>query len=677
MNDTEAEGVPHTGWLDNWLASVAGADDMRLRANAAVALATMGGRLRMAQFVELVGETAVKLREGKPGASDVLAIAVRETEREGFDHEALAAVLDAPDLKADVRKAARALLAPGDPATTWWRLRRIAVRPRWTKSLGLALQYSFGAAVALSAAMWLLIDRTPLLPMVTKNVGYLLAAEGVAVAIALACARLATPGLRTRVALVLDGLFCGLAAALPAAILVMAMMADANGDDPSAKMLAPWLMIAVGVFEIAALRLAIGLVPASVGRLRATFVAVGWPLFVLTAAALGITWLLAGDEAATKSSLDDQLALVSWIWIGGVLFAPAFVAQVRATDEIRPAEAPPLLPFTLPPAVPLVGGVMVLIFAVQLSARTPITEFNVGGPGGLPGPFAISASERFRLRLADEKSVEVAFDGKASDLVLRHHGTDIKPISFDSPNVDAARPPSSDDSLAKPSFTPIGRHFLVKSEEAKSLCLETEKQVRCGVPTLEPGAWLRILTGRTRTLVDGPELHFLVVPQGAAPTLPVSVPKASLDGLIAKPGGVFTFEQQPTPDRPVLEMAAPGALVMTVTPVPSNTPADTIRDRVVIAQLVDSKIYQVWSADDPDPPVLRMRLAEGQSYLICMRMVTATFLDCTHQTRGLLTEQLQLSFALNPPPQVVDPKAAKGGSGASRSPVANGRDATP
>ena len=82
-------------------------------------------------------------------------------------------------------------------------------------------------------------------------------------------------------------------------------------------------------------------------------------------------------------------------------------------------------------------------------------------------------------------------------------------------------------------------------------------------------------------------------------------------------------------------------------------------DRVV--QQVDKPDeYVVWSADDPDPPQVSLQLQPNHTYLVCVRMVHAMFLDCTHQTRGILAERITLTLTQDRPPETAADRVAPG-----------------
>jgi hypothetical protein len=681
MSQAPAEPAPPASWLDSWLASAAGHEDMGLRANAAIAYATMGGRRRLDQFVDLVGATALEMRRGNSAAAEAIAVALKETEQADFDNAGLKAVLDVRhEGESEGRKVARALLMPDNPISAWWRLRRIALRPSWPRAMGLAIQYSAATLATLLFALWLVLDLSPKLRILGgENFQGLLVVLASTLILSIGASRLATPGLRRRMALVLDGLFCGLAAA---AVPALAVLIFTPKDQTSeAAFFAPvlWACVATWWLAVASLRIFVGATPLARPRIQTVVGAISWPiLWVSLLAMLGV-WVLDLGDAATATSREKLQQLLSWFWFGFLVMAPPFAALTRAGDEMRAMHVAPFHPFKPPHPGFLAAGALVLTAPMVYAAIKPVLTIPIADNGGVPGPFTVTNDMPFRLSFSGKAPVELAFDDPSSDfrliagdnpLPLLREANDMAAPPADAVEAaaapaleededsrrDSASSDTDDAGLAKPINTRLGRHYLVQPVDAKRLCLVDNEDMRCGVPTLAIGAWLRILTGRTNSLGRSSDHHFYVVRTGNAQIRTLSLPKTDFDASSAHPLLVYRGTVTPTPDAPVLRLFAPRELLLELRPADK----ETLRDRVMIAQLDDDQKYEVYAADDPDPPDLKMRLEKGRSYLLCLRMVSATFLDCTHQTRGVLSEPLELTLTAPPakPMQTQAPEKA-------------------
>ena len=673
MSDVETDPKPQQqdGWLDTWLSEVAKTDNMRLRANAAIALATLGGPARIEEFIELVGDTALKMKEGRSGAAEAVAVALREVERPDFDREALTRAFertrndDRPE-----HQAARALLMPAHPVVAWWRLRGVAAWGGWWRTLNLAAPLALGAMTILLVSMWLLIDRRGGTNILGGDNGlYLIFLFFGAVLGSVAIARVAVAGQRTRVGLALDGLLCGVVGASPLLLVLLSAATDKTRDGEPHVVPLLWGTFAAAVLALASVRVYVGVSLTGRRRLPAVLSAIAWPVATLTMAALAAAWTLGKWPGP---GMDLVQGVISWTWVTFVVAAPAVAVGIGAADDLRRTNVSPFWVFRPPNPAVLLGVAFIVVVSLVTQARKPAHEFTVTADE-VSGPFKVTNDQRFALIFPKgspkpgKDGLEVAFDSQSKGYVLgagdgdylaAQGEPDAKP-----PYVDADDPPAQDapsatgpplsvnpaiddgrfnSQLTQPSMTPLGRHFLLQARQTEDLCMVKRKHRRCGVPSAQVSWWLQILTGRTERLGDHRDLYFYVYRPTPPRAEPVVTPDQSPRAWRLTASDAFTTVLRPSEARPALQIAVQRPYYLRVRP----TSADKTLDRVVVVQQVDSKdSYVVWSADDPDPPQLSMLLQPNRNYLVCLRLVHAMFLDCTHQTRGLLAEDITLTLA--------------------------------
>jgi hypothetical protein len=690
MSDVQSDPRPQDGWLDTWLSEVARTDNMRLRGNAAIALATLGGPARIEEFIELVGDTAIKMKEGRSGAAEAIAVALREVERPDFDREALARAFeksrndDRPE-----RQAARALLMPAHPVIAWWRLRGVAPWAGLWRTLAIASPLAACALLILLVAMWLLIDRRGGFNILGGDNGMplLLLLFGACVG-SVGLARIAVAGQRTRVGLILDGLVCGLTGASPLLITAFAASTDKSQDPAAHNTSLLWVVYIAAALAVASVRVFVGVSPTGRRRLPAVMSAIAWPVATVTFAALAATWFLGNWPG---KDMDTVQAVISWAWVGFVVTAPAFAAAVGAADDLRRTSVTPFAVFRPPNPAVLLGVSFIVLVPILSAGRKPVHEFNLTADQ-ISGPFVITNDQRFALTFngspkPGKDGLEVAFDGASAGFVLDAGGdgdylaaageTDVKPPyervepprATEAASPDAAQPaetPIIDDGrynsmLAQASMTRLGRHFRLQGEQVEDLCMVQRGNRRCGVPSAQVGWWLQILSGRTERLGEHKDLHFYVYRPTPARAASVTVPNAWYDRWDSDPTARWTAVFTPPERRPALQIQVARPLYLRVRP----DTTDTILDRVVVVQQVDKPDdYTVWSADDPDPPQVSLQLQPNHTYLVCVRMVHAMFLDCTHQTRGILAEPITLTLTQDRPAETAPDRVAPPAPGA-------------
>ena len=606
----------------------------------------------MLQLARLVGRTlAEKKTQGKRRISEVLSVALRETDREDFrtaDRDALRGILDEQNesLTRSERLAARSVLLRGGLAR-WHGIRRYAPHPTLVE----IVIWSFQAALIVSVALWLgLLGLTNFalglgfaLPDASRTFGVLALLIVVATVCSFAAARNTTSGLSRRISVFLDAICVGVLAGAAGFLVLLVigwskelLILDLETSFPRAisPVALALVFLVFAAPTLGATRALLRDATVAASRFRLVTGVIGWPLSLATIVALVFAkW---ADEPLA------ELANLGWL-ISATCLISAAITMARADAESTVVFEPKRQSFFLDGAIVAGQGalavVVILLVGIgyAMSARThgrnvaPLFIPNVDATEKVPivfnSPVTLVGDPRAWIQLA------IVLPRSVSDAVLtvRNSAGGMRDLILVSRR-----------GLPAPAVA-----NLMLRDPTVEVCLTPlssfQGQQGCGIPNVGPASVLSILVGSedpvARPVTAAGDAAQLIVLRYQPPrTIQVSIDAETIAAWRRGEKASITRSLEGTPENRVWRIDVPGRVHLSA----ELSNKDDPRDRMIVIQST-SRVQAV--SEIPDPPRLTVDLDPG-TYQICARMFNAFFQRCDGPSYELLSERINLSLSV-------------------------------
>lgn len=634
IGDGTSDRATH-GWLDEVLEDAISAPSAAMRRNAVVALAAVGGAKRMEMFARLVGEEALRAKDGDPASPGILTLAIQELNDEAAftspDRINLTAVLNAKSGPAWVGPA-KTILGRTNAFAEWIGFKRLVPRPRFARLI--ASVYRGGTLGLIALGLFVLAPLYAIYPPGASEVlssiwrnGSILGMLVLVGASAFVGSLLATPMLRNRWPLVIDSAIVGMVTAGLGALALLLLRAVDNEWVPLEAAL---VYLVLGVPGFAIIRLLSATSERDAKRFDVATAAIAWPLLASTMLALAAQWMRGEWPAAASLG-----------WVAFVLGASSLAAGVSRIDEgARVTLARELHP----PrgrlvALSLTAGLLLgSLLATHLIFPDRPTKLSLGpressplSLSDLPPERRFTRQKPYQIEIAPNSTVRFVaseFTGICVNGARVNHTDEVPNDAFESQRLlerllAQRRMPSA-----------VG----IESQARGTFTLMLTKADACtGWKDGGPKTWLAGFARGSGQIVSQGDQSGYIYQQPIDPKLISEMSSEDRAHITSQPwrkptaAPVFAFD---TSRLPALELTA------------TFDVADPVKSRTIIVERLgeDHGAKIVTTLAGGGEAIRRLVLAPGR-YRICGRMENVRPIDCESLPHELLDDRMTLKFA--------------------------------